>query len=87
MGMGLLVGALPKPTLAAPVEAEDIRQILITYDGKAKRVGDVLGPKGTIVVNVASQCALTGGSYSGLVDVYDRYRDQGLEILVSSRMH
>ena len=48
----------------------DLTPILITKEGKVARVGDVLGSKATIVVNVASQCALTGDSYKGLVCTY-----------------
>lgn len=71
----------PAASFAAATEPGDIQQILITQDGKLSRMGDHLGSKATVVVNVASYCALTGGSYVGLVDLYEKYHDKGLEIL------
>ncbi|KAJ7010670.1 glutathione peroxidase 6 [Populus alba x Populus x berolinensis] len=34
-----------------------------------------------LIVNVASQCGLTNSNYTELTQLYDKYRDQGLEIL------
>ncbi|MFX6532807.1 redoxin domain-containing protein, partial [Acinetobacter baumannii] len=34
-----------------------------------------------LIVNVASQCGLTNSNYTELTDVYNKYKDQGLEIL------
>ncbi|XP_051130031.1 probable phospholipid hydroperoxide glutathione peroxidase [Andrographis paniculata] len=34
-----------------------------------------------LIVNVASQCGLTNSNYSQLTDLYQKYKDQGLEIL------
>jgi glutathione peroxidase len=34
-----------------------------------------------IIVNVASNCGYTYSNYRGLVDLYDKYKDKGLEIL------
>lgn len=34
-----------------------------------------------LIVNVASQCGLTSSNYSELTQVYNKYKDQGLEIL------
>ena len=49
-------------------------------ENKKVTLKDYLGKKGTIIVNVASQCALTN-QYEGLVDLYNEYHDQGLNIL------
>ncbi|KAL3645693.1 putative phospholipid hydroperoxide glutathione peroxidase [Castilleja foliolosa] len=34
-----------------------------------------------LIVNVASQCALTNSNYTKLTKLYEKYKDQGLEIL------
>lgn len=34
-----------------------------------------------LIVNVASQCGLTNSNYTELTKLYDKYKDQGLEIL------
>ncbi|XP_057477203.1 probable phospholipid hydroperoxide glutathione peroxidase [Actinidia eriantha] len=34
-----------------------------------------------LIVNVASQCGLTNSNYTDLSKLYDKYKDQGLEIL------
>nr|AKJ66815.1 glutathione peroxidase [Populus euphratica] len=34
-----------------------------------------------LIVNVASQCGLTNSNYTELTQLYDKYKDQGLEIL------
>ncbi|KDP25447.1 hypothetical protein JCGZ_20603 [Jatropha curcas] len=43
---------------------------LSTYKGKV-----------LIIVNVASQCGLTNSNYTELTQLYQKYKDQGLEIL------
>ncbi|KAK9147538.1 hypothetical protein Scep_006295 [Stephania cephalantha] len=43
---------------------------LSTYKGKA-----------LLIVNVASQCGLTNSNYTELAKLYEKYKDQGLEIL------
>ncbi|GMY30303.1 probable phospholipid hydroperoxide glutathione peroxidase isoform X2 [Fagus crenata] len=37
--------------------------------------------KALLIVNVASQCGLTNSNYTELNQVYEKYKDQGLEIL------
>ncbi|KAI3468745.1 hypothetical protein Pfo_025408 [Paulownia fortunei] len=34
-----------------------------------------------LIVNVASQCGLTNSNYTELTQLYEKYKDQGLEIL------
>lgn len=52
---------------------------LIMNDGTEASFGDFRG-KTVLVVNVASQCGFTP-QYAGLENLYQRYRDQGFEIL------
>ncbi|CAM8902515.1 unnamed protein product [Rhodiola kirilowii] len=37
--------------------------------------------KALLIVNVASQCGLTNSNYTELAQLYQKYKDQGLEIL------
>ena len=53
-------------------EASDI-------EGRVRKLSEFAG-KVCLLVNVASECGLTP-QYEGLQRLYDRYRDQGLEIL------
>jgi glutathione peroxidase len=52
---------------------------LRTIDGAEKRLADYRG-KAVLVVNVASKCGLTP-HYRGLQQIYDEYREDGLEVL------
>jgi glutathione peroxidase len=48
-------------------------------NGTERSLGDFAG-KAVLVVNVASKCGLTP-QYAGLQELYDTYKDRGLEIL------
>ncbi|WP_144504205.1 glutathione peroxidase [Bacillus mycoides] len=50
-----------------------------TITGEEKSLKDYEG-KAILIVNVASKCGFTP-QYKGLQEVYDKYKDQGLEIL------
>ncbi|MCC2325993.1 MULTISPECIES: glutathione peroxidase [Bacillus cereus group] len=50
-----------------------------TITGKDKSLKDYEG-KALLIVNVASKCGFTP-QYKGLQEIYDKYKDQGLEIL------
>ena len=50
-----------------------------TLSGQPSSIGDHAG-KALLIVNVASKCGLTP-QYTALQQVYDRYADQGFEVL------
>jgi glutathione peroxidase len=50
-----------------------------TIDGRQQSLGDYRG-KTLLIVNVASRCGLTP-QYTGLQQLYEQYKDRGLEIL------
>ena len=50
-----------------------------TIDGADTTLGNYAG-KALLIVNVASKCGLTP-QYEGLQNLYDTYRDRGLEVL------
>ncbi|MBA0789935.1 hypothetical protein Gohar_014613 [Gossypium harknessii] len=49
-------------------------------DGKDTPLGKFKG-KVLLIVNVASRCGLTTSNYSELSHIYDKYKNQGFEIL------
>lgn len=51
-----------------------------TIDGKEQPLGDFLGRKATLVVNVASKCGFTP-QYAGLEALHRKYKDRGFAIL------
>lgn len=61
-------------------EITGISDITINYDGVPKPIGEYLGKKGTLIINVASQCALTP-QYDDLVTLYNKYKADGFTIL------
>jgi glutathione peroxidase len=71
---------LPLASKAAIDTSVGISDIAITYDGVSKPIGEYLGSKGTLIVNVASQCALTP-QYDDLVTLYNKYKQDGFTIL------
>lgn len=73
IGISLLT---PKTTIAD----EDISKILIQFNGESFPLKNYLGEKCTLVVNVASQCALTP-QYEGLVTLYNTYHSKGMNII------
>lgn len=55
---------------------------LVVQDASGKDVDlSVYKGKVLLIVNVASQCGLTNSNYTELSQVYEKYKDQGLEIL------
>ncbi|XP_057519413.1 probable glutathione peroxidase 8 [Amaranthus tricolor] len=48
--------------------------------GNDVKLSDYMG-KVLLIVNVASKCGMTNSNYTELNQLYDKYKDQGLEIL------
>ena len=61
-------------------DKDSILNTMIQYNGESKPLKSYLGDKCTLIVNVASQCALTP-QYDGLVSLYDTYHDKGFNII------
>ena len=57
-----------------------ISDIAVNFEGVSKPIGEYLGSKGTLIINVASQCALTP-QYDDLVTLYNKYKQDGFTIL------
>ena len=52
---------------------------VIAQDGSTVQLSDYKG-KVLLIVNTATGCGFTP-QYAGLQEIYDKYKDQGLEIL------
>eukprot|EP01035_Chromulina_nebulosa_P026262 gene26262-34352_t len=68
------------PTLATASSETKITDIPILYDGKSSPLSAYLGGKCSLIINVASQCALTP-QYEELVALYDQFHSSGFNIL------
>ena len=56
--------------------------ILIDIDGNLKKVEDFLQDKKLlIIVNTASNCGYTAPNYTQLVELHEKYKEKGFEIL------
>jgi len=66
--------------LAAVTEADSVASIAVPYDDTTNPLSTYLGKKATLIVNVASECALTP-QYEDLVQLYNQYKDQGFTVL------
>ena len=78
---GTLLGSLLfYPVVSRAAELTGISDIMINNDGVPKPIGEYLGKKGTLIINVASQCALTP-QYEDLVTLYNKYKADGFTIL------
>ena len=74
----LLVAAILTISLA---RAEIWEHNVLTADDELISLSKYQDSKVVIIVNVASNCGFTYSNYRELVDLYDKYHDQGLEIL------
>ncbi|CAI8619418.1 unnamed protein product [Vicia faba] len=68
-------------TMASPSNPQSIYDFTVKdAKGKDVNLGDYKG-KVLIIVNVASQCGLTNSNYTELSQLYEKYKQKGLEIL------
>jgi len=62
-------------------ESKSVGDISVNYDDKPQLMKEVaIGKKAVLIVNVASQCALTP-QYEELVSLREKYQKQGFEVL------
>ena len=54
---------------------------LKTLDGSQQSLGDVLGPKATLVVFFFPTCPYCNAAFPEVQKIYDRYRGQGLSMV------
>ncbi|KAF5729992.1 phospholipid hydroperoxide glutathione peroxidase [Tripterygium wilfordii] len=68
-------------TMASQSSAQSVHDFTVK-DARGNDV-DLSKYKGKVllIVNVASQCGLTNSNYTELAQLYEKYKDQGLEIL------
>lgn len=70
-----------RPSMATASSATSVYDFTVK-DASGKDVDlSVYKGKVLLIVNVASQCGLTNSNYTELSQVYEKYKDQGLEIL------
>eukprot|EP00244_Chara_vulgaris_P009214 TRINITY_DN386_c0_g1_i3.p1 TRINITY_DN386_c0_g1~~TRINITY_DN386_c0_g1_i3.p1 ORF type:complete len:304 (+),score=73.47 TRINITY_DN386_c0_g1_i3:184-1095(+) len=66
---------------AAPTKGRSLHTFTVKdIDGNDVSLGDYKG-KVVLVVNVASQCGLTNQNYQELVQLYEKYKEQGFVVL------
>ncbi|CAM9357384.1 unnamed protein product [Phaeothamnion confervicola] len=74
------VAAMPDAVKAASGGHTPVADVVVKMEGKPLKISSVIGSRATLVVNVASYCALTP-QYNDLVDVYNKFHSKGLQIL------
>jgi glutathione peroxidase len=73
------IGFLSTP-ISIAADTSSINSYMVSIEGSKKPMMELLGKKATLVVNVASQCALTP-QYEELVELHDKYSSKGFQIL------
>jgi len=58
------------PTINNAIDHKDIGTIEVSMENKKVKLKEYFGKKGTLIVNVASQCALTNQYEGRLIDYY-----------------
>lgn len=80
VGASATLTCQPVQEASAASSVRSISDVKVSYLNDQKPVGDMLGKKATLIVNVASQCALTP-QYEELVALKKEHADEGFEIL------
>ncbi|KAG9447101.1 hypothetical protein H6P81_013229 [Aristolochia fimbriata] len=85
LGLALLLFFYKNPSPAHQNMAEETPKSLYDFTVKDIQGNDVslstYSGKVLLIVNVASKCGLTHSNYKELNTLYDKYKDQGFEIL------
>ncbi|XP_078440002.1 glutathione peroxidase 6 [Wolffia australiana] len=71
-------------TVMASASAKNVQSVhdFVVKDARGNDVDlSVYKGKTLLIVNVASQCGLTNSNYTELSQIYDKYKNKGLEIL------
>jgi hypothetical protein len=76
----LLSSLLFYPIISRASDTSGISDIMVKFDDADKPIKDYFGKKGTLIINVASQCALTP-QYEDLVTLYKKWEPLGFTIL------
>jgi len=76
----LLSSLLFYPVISRASDTTGISDIMVKFDAADKPIKEYFGKKGTLIINVASQCALTP-QYEDLVTLYKKWEPLGFTIL------
>ena len=65
------------------IAGKSLKEIQVKdIDGNDKTIGDYMTDKKAVIfVNTASSCGLTNKNFRELVEIYDKYQKEGLEVL------
>jgi thiol-disulfide isomerase/thioredoxin len=76
-----VVAALATPQPVTAAESFKPFKKLKRLDGSPQSLGDVLGPKATLVVFFFPTCPYCNAAFPEVQKIYDRYRGQGLSMV------
>lgn len=73
-----------QPLTSLAEEVKSVKNIIVNYDGEKVSLGNYLGKKATLIVNINSQCDLPADGEpqcKPLADLYKRFTNDGFQIL------
>jgi thiol-disulfide isomerase/thioredoxin len=77
----LLVAAVAVAQAVTAAERFKPFKKLKALDGSQQALGDVLGPKATLVIFFFPTCPYCNAAFPEVQKIYDRYKDQGLSMV------